>query len=379
MTRRETNEGSIYKRTDGRWVSVIHLGYEGGRRRRKNIYGKTRQDVATKLNAALRAQQQGLPQPAERQTVAAFMTRWLENAQPTLRPKTYIGYEVLIRRHINPGLGRLALTKLGPEHLENLYQQRLSTGLSPTTVSHIHALIHHALKSALRQGHVARNVADLVDAPRGRPREMRTLSREEATRMLDAAREDRLEALYVLALTTGARQGELLAIRWRDCDLARATLRICGALQRTKDGLAILEPKTAGSRRPIILSREAVSALMRHRIAQAEERLKLGSAWEDNDLVFANEIGRPIEARNMIRRSFLPLLKRAGIQRIRFHDLRHSAASLLLEQGTHPKLVAELLGHSRISTTLDLYSHVTPAMHHEAAATMDALLGDRSR
>ena len=137
----------------------------------------------------------------------------------------------------------------------------------------------------------------------------------------------------------------------------------------------IVEPKTASSRRQIALTQTAVESLRRHRVAQAEERLALGGAWEDNDLVFANEVGRPIEVRNAMRRSFLPLLKRAGLPRIRFHDLRHTAATLLLGQGVHPKVVAEMLGHSRISTTLDLYSHVTPTMQRQAAEALEAALG----
>lgn len=150
-----------------------------------------------------------------------------------------------------------------------------------------------------------------------------------------------------------------------------------GSPQRTGEGLTIVEPKTGSSRRQVALTKAAVDALRRHRVAQAEERLALGAAWEDNDLLFANEIGRPIEARNLLRRSFFPLLERAGLPRIRFHDLRHTAATLLLSQGVHPKVVAEMLGHARISTTLDLYSHVTPTMQREATQALDAVLGQQ--
>ena len=293
---------------------------------------------------------------------------------PSLRPKTHVGYEVLIRRHALPSLGRHRLARLQPQYLQELYRDRLAAGAAPMTVRHLHALLHRALKDALRWGLVVRNVADLVDPPRAPRPDLRTLSQDEARRLIDSAPGDRFEALYVLALTSGMRQGELLALRWRDLNLDRGSLRILGSLQRTENGLAILEPKTAGSRRQVALTSEAVSALRRHRVAQAEERLGMGIHWEDNDLVFANEVGRPIEVRNLMRRSFLPLLERAGLPRIRFHDLRHTAATLLLQQGAHPKLVAEMLGHSRIGTTLDLYSHVTPTMHRQAAAMMDALL-----
>ena len=183
-----------------------------------------------------------------------------------------------------------------------------------------------------------------------------------------------MEALYAQALTTGMRQGELLPLRWRDLDLEAGRVQVRGSLQRTNEGLTIVEPKTHSSRRQLALTKAAMEALRRHRVAQAEERLRLAPAWEDHEMVFANEIGRPIEVRNLMRRSFLPILKRAGVPRIRFHDLRHSAATLLLGRGVHPKVVADMLGHSRISTTLDLYSHITPAMQREAAEAMDAVL-----
>lgn len=178
----------------------------------------------------------------------------------------------------------------------------------------------------------------------------------------------------MVALTTGMRQGELLGLRWRDVDLDRAAVQIRGTMQATSEGLRFAETKTRGSRRQVYLTDRAVDALRQHRKRQAEERLRMGAAWEDNDLVFANQVGKPIPASNLLRRSFEPLLKRADLPRIRFHDLRHSAATLLLEQGIHPKIVSEMLGHTRISTTLDLYSHVTPTMQRQAVAAFEALL-----
>ncbi len=170
------------------------------------------------------------------------------------------------------------------------------------------------------------------------------------------------------------RQGELLALRWRHVDLEARTVQVRATLQRADDGFTFAEPKTAHSRRQVALTKTAIVALRRHRGLQLEERLRLGTAWEDNDLVFANEVGRPIEATNLIRRSFHPLLERAGLPRIRFHDLRHTAATLMLGRSVHPKVVAEMLGHSQIAVTLDLYSHVTPTMQREATAALDAVL-----
>ena len=203
---------------------------------------------------------------------------------------------------------------------------------------------------------------------------MVTFSEEQARTFLDAAATDRLEALYVLALTTGMRQGELLALRWSNLDFENGTVQVNATLQRTTAGFVFAEPKTARSRRQVALSVAAVASLQRHRARQIEERLGLGTAWVDDDLVFANEVGHPIDVSNLSRRSFWPLLQRAGLPRIRFHDMRHSAATLLLAQGMHPKIVADMLGHATIAVTLDLYSHTTPAMHRQAALAMDAIL-----
>ena len=221
---------------------------------------------------------------------------------------------------------------------------------------------------------MVRNVSDLVDPPRNRRYEISPLSPEQARRLLEAVGGNRLEALYVLALTTGMREGELLGLRWRDVDLDRETLQVRGSLQRIGGSLVVTEPKTEHSKRQVALTPSAVAALRRHKATQAEERLRLGAAWRGENLVFTNEIGRPIGAASLLRTSFHSLLRRADLPRMRFHDLRHSAATLLLAQGTHPKIVAEMLGHSRIATTLDLYSHVTPTMQREAALAMEAIL-----
>ena len=201
------------------------------------------------------------------------------------------------------------------------------------------------------------------------------MSPAEARRLLEAARGDRLQALYELAIATGLRQGELLALRWSDLDLDAAVLRVERTLQRTKNGLRFGPPKTKSSRRSVALPTRTVRGLRAHRARQAEERIAIGAAWLDGALVFTTERGSPIEASNLRRRSFQPLLIRAGLESIRFHDLRHTAATLMLEQGIHPKVVSEMLGHSRISTTLDLYSHVTPSLQRGAAIAMDQLLG----
>jgi integrase len=372
-SRRGHNEGSIYQREDGYWVAAVDLGYVDGKRKRKPIYGKTRAEVARKLTEALKARQDGLPQPNERLTVRAFLTDWLASIESAVRPRTVMRYEEVLRIHVPDSLGKLPLAKLGPQHLQALYADRLSAGLSPASVVKLHNILHRALGQAVRWGLLVRNPADLVDPPRIPKHDMQTFTPEQAQRFLAAAEGDPLEALYVLAITCGMRQGELLALRWRDVDLDRRSISVRNTLTRTKAGLTFGETKN-GKARQVTLSARAVEALRRHRLKQNTERLRLGGAWDDNDLVFPNQLGKPMEARNLLSRSFLPLLERAGLPKIRFHDLRHSAATLLLGQNVHPKVVSEMLGHSQIAVTLNLYSHVTETMQQQAADTMDRLL-----
>jgi integrase len=204
---------------------------------------------------------------------------------------------------------------------------------------------------------------------------MQTLTPEQAQKFLEAARDDPFEALYILAITTGMRQGELLGLKWQDIQLEQGKLQVRRSLARIgKQGFVTSEPKTKSSRRAIALATVAIEALKRHRIQQNERRLAAGPAWEDQDLVFCNLVGKPLEAGNLTRRSFRPLLEKAGAPKIRFHDLRHSAATLLLSMNVHPKIVQELLGHSSITITLDTYSHVLPSLQSEAVARFDTLL-----
>ena len=370
MAKRANGEGSIYKRTDGRWCGTVSV--EGGKR--KAFYGTTRAEVNKKVQAGLKSQQDGLPIVGEQLTVAEFSTQWLKSIKPSLRPSTFTSYEMLVRRHVVPQIGRVRLARLTPGRLQGLYADRLDAGLSATTVNHLHNVIHKALDQATRWSLVPRNVADLVDAPRPAHHEMQTFSPEQARAFLSAVSEDRMEALYVLAITTGMRRGELLALRWRDVNLDAGTAQVRATMQRVGDHLTFSEPKTTQSRRLVSLTTTGVAALRRHRVTQAAERLRMGAAWDDIDLVFPNEIGRPLEGSNLLRRSFFPILRRAGLPRIRFHDLRHTAATLMLGESVHPKVVAEMLGHSQISTTLDLYSHVTPTMQRQATEALDAVL-----
>ncbi len=378
--RRGHGEGSITQRKDGRWQARIDLGWIDGKRVRKSFYARTRQEVAKKLTKALSEYQSGLPLANDRLTVEKYLSRWLDDvARPTVRASTFEVYESRLRLHVLPHVGRIALAKLAPAELSQLYTRLLAKGLAPATVRYVHAILHRALDQATRWNLIPRNPADLVDAPRLDHHDVTALSPEQVAALFDAAKGERLEALYVVAVTGGLRLGEILALRWSDLDWDARTIQVRRTLGRTKkNGLAFGEPKTPKGRRSVTLPAFALDALRQHRARQIEERLKLGAAWEDLDLIFPNEVGKPIERQNLIRRSFKKLLQKAGLPDVRFHDLRHTSASLLLRLGEHPKVVQERLGHSTISVTMDVYSHVMPDLQRDAAAKLDRLLARRA-
>lgn len=369
-TRRGNSEGSITKRSDGRWEARISL--DGGKR--KSFYGKTRQEVARKLAQVIRDRDNGLPIVAERQTVAEYAKSWLESMEPTIGPSSLQRYDECLRLHIVPRIGTIALARLMPQHIQAAYAAALKRGLSSTYVHMIHGVVHHMLGDAMRLGLVQRNVSELVEVPRIRHYEMQVYTPQQARAFLDAARDHRLEALFVLALTTGMRQGELFALQWHNVDTEQGIVQVRATLKRIDSKLVIAETKTKKSRRRIALTPLACEALRRHRARQLEERLVLGQAWQDRDLVFPNTIGNLYSLGSFERRVFWRIIDKAGLPRIRFHDLRHTAATLLLLQGVHVKVVSEMLGHSSITITLDRYSHVLPDMQRDAAMAMQRVL-----
>ncbi len=371
MSRRGNGEGSIYRTAAGRWVAAIT--WPTGRRQK--WYAKSRTEAAQRLADALRAQGVESSGAGLRLRTDAYLQQWLDTAKPSLRPRTWLRYEQLVRVHAIPALGRIPLARLGPQDLQRCYAAAAARGISPMTVRHLHMVLHRALRQAEQWRLVGRSVAALVDPPRAERREMQTLDADQVHQLLAAARGSRFAALWVVALATGMRQGELLALRWRDVDLDEGSLAVTGTLQRLPDtGLTITEPKTARSRRRVWLGATAGEALRAHRAAQTAERLRAGSAWEDHGLVFPNVLGGLMQRDHLVRREFEPLLTRAGLPRVRFHDLRHTAATLMLRQGVHPKIASEMLGHATVAVTLDTYSHATRAMHQAAAAALDGLL-----
>ena len=303
----------------------------------------------------------------------SYLDRWLEDSvKDTVRLTTYQGYERIVRLHIKPTLGRIKLENLTPVHLRALYRERLEVGLAPRIVQLVHTTLHRALKQAVADGLMPRNAADVVKGPRPVRKEIKPLRPEQARTLLTPARGDRLEALYMLAVTTGMRQGELLGLKWEDTDLEAGTLQVRRTLSTaTGEGFSFSAPKTAKGRRSIKLPASALSALGRHREAQLKERRNVAGLWEDHDLVFTTQVGTPLSRQDLITRCFKPLLRRAGLPNIRFHDLRHTCATLLLGRGVHAKLVQELLSHATISVTLDTYSHVLPSMGNHTATAME--------
>lgn len=370
-TRRGNGEGNIRQRPDGRWEARIQL-QDGSR---KSIYGKTRKAVVHEMNRLTHARDQGLPVARdERQTVSQYLESWLITVKPTIRYRTWRRYSELLS-HVMVQLGTTSLAKLTPQQVSQLYATKLEHGLSPMTVKHLHTVLHHALKDAMRRGLVQRNVTELIDPPRVRRHEQQALTSDEAQRLIQAANEDRLGALVTLAIYTGMRLGELLGLRWQYVDFESQRLQVRGSLQRGPDGFVIEEPKTRASRRAVLLTEAVCDALRRHQARQAEERELAGPLWEPNDFVFCTEVGRPLAGTTVLRSYFYPLLKRANIRQVRFHDLRHTAATLLLTQGISPKVVASVLGHATTSVTLDIYSHVTTDMQRGAVDAMQRVIG----
>jgi integrase len=372
--KRGNGEGSIHRRKGGGWCAQYTV-YTAKGRKRKTLYGKTRQEVATNLAKALSDQQGGLSFDAGNQTVGEYLARWLKDSvRDTVRQGTFERYEQIIRLHISPSLGSLKLKALSPVHIQRFYREKLDSGLSPATVQKIHAVLHKALDQAVGWSLVPRNATETVTAPRPAPNEIQPLDSEQVKTLLEAAHGERFEALYVLAIHTGLRQGELLGLKWKDVDLESSLIRVRRTLTRNRGRLLLSEPKTKRSRRTVRLTEQAVHTLREHLAHQIEYMERLGDLYEDCGLVFATEKGTLVNPSNLRKRSFAPLLSKAQLPSIRFHDLRHTCATLLLARNVNPKIVSEMLGHATIAITLDTYSHVLPNMQDSATHALEDVL-----
>ncbi len=372
--------GSIQKRVGPRgtaWYAVVDLPPDPvtGKRRQKRVSAPTKRECESLATQVIAAAERDSVTAAGKETVRAYLTRWLAAVEPTLKPATFRRYGDMVRLHIVPVVGDVRLAKLSPLDIQRLYAERLAAGLSPTTVSNLHAMLHRALEQAVRWGLLARNMTEMVDPPRRATPETTTWDARQVAAVLALADrdDDGCGALWRLALLTGMRRGEILGLMWQDIDLDRGLLSVRRTLSRGKGGTwEFGTPKTIAGRRSIALPPSVVESLKRHRIRQLERRLVLGSAWEDRDFVFTNETGGPLHV-NALDGRFRRLVASAGVPRIRFHDLRHTSATLMLANGEHPKIVQERLGHADIAMTMR-YSHVTMGMQRDAADRLDASL-----
>jgi integrase len=350
-----------------------------GARDRRHVSGTRRVDVVAKVRDLERQRDSSVAQEAGRvPTVADWLEHWLDTiAARKVRPRTLEGYRSKLRLHVVPALGHHRLDRLQPEHVEAFYAECERSGMAPASTLQCHRILSRALKVAMQRGKLARNVCTLVDAPSLVRSEVQPLTASEARRLLDAALDTRNAARWSVALSLGLRQGEALGLRWSDLDLDAGTLTVRRALQRQRDkGLVFVEPKSRAGRRTIVLPRPLREALRTHRAAQAEERLAAGSLWHDHDLLFAQVNGKPVEPRRDWQ-VWKELLTRAGVRDARLHDARHTAATLLMQQGVPARVAMQILGHSQISLTLGTYSHVVPELAEDAAERMgQALWGE---
>ncbi|MGI0129106.1 MAG: tyrosine-type recombinase/integrase [Thermoplasmata archaeon] len=386
-----TGRGSIYpwRRREPTTGKLRQVGYKGlvdlgpdpdtGKRLRKAVYGRTQQEVVDKLTEELAKHKRGEQPKPGRRTVEEYMQSWLKRVD--VKPRSLEHYELVVRKHIVPIIGSKTLAKLTPNDVELLLANRRKAGLSPRSVHHVRAVLRNALRKAVRDRLVPFNAASMADAPEVPMVEMHTFTPEEVRVFLHAVRGRRLEALYVTTLAVGLRQGEGLGLRWSDIDLERGTLRISRALQWIRPQgqphavPTLVEPKSRTSRRAVELPAVALEALRAHRKRWVDERLHLGDKWLNEwDLVFVGPMGQPLNPKT-VWRDYRDVLKSAGLPLIRYHDLRHSCASLLLLHGVPARMVQEILGHSSISLTLGTYSHVLPGLREQAKAAMDAVLG----
>jgi integrase len=336
------------------------------------VYGKSHDEARRKLNAVLREVDLGRRVPDERLTVDRYLHDWLATTRSSLRPSTVRSYEGHIRLYLVPFLGSIPLARLGARQVEAMFAQLQVHGLSPSTIQRVRATLRVALGRAVKHGLVVQNAAQLASAPRTERRIVEPMPPDQARRLLEALRGHRWEALYVVALATGLRRGELLGLRWKDVDLDSGQITVRHALQRVDGKLTLVEPKTERSRRTVPLPASVGGVLRRHRTTQNEHRLLLGGTWQDLGFVFTTGHGTPLGGSN-VTRAFQGLLDKAELPRVRFHDLRHACASFMLAQGAPMRVVMEQLGHSQIGLTMNTYTHVMDDALRAAAERMDTL------
>lgn len=371
--------GQIIKRGDRTWVVRIFMGRdEKGKRHYANhtIHG-TKKDAETYRNACVRDKDLGVFVEPAAITINEYLDKWLETAaRPRLRERTFESYEDVLRLYIRPAIGGKKLSDIRPLDLQALYSNLQERGLSARTIRYAHSVLASSLTQAVKWRMAAQNPALLVELPRSSRKEMAALSPDSAARFLAEATRDHLGVLFAFALATGLRPSEFMGLQWKDIELGTGIVTVCRTLVRRKGGGWYYgEPKTPRSRRNIPLPVSMLRALITHKRQQAETRMKAGAEYQNNDLVFATNDGTPLMLRNIIRRHFRPILKRAGLpETLRLYDLRHTCATLMLSAGVHPKVASERLGHSSVMLTMDVYSHVLPSMQQDATEKLESIL-----
>ena len=375
--------GHIVKRGKNSYSLKVSLGKDAASGKYKyqwtTVKG-TKKEAEKRLGEILHQLDTGTFTKPGKMTVGEYLDQWLKDYRPSIGPHSAQTYEFFIERHIKPAIGQIPLTSLKPEHLQRLYSDKLSTGrcdgsggLSGRSVRYIHVTIHRALKSAARLGIISRNVADSVDVPGVEHHEMKTMTEDDIHAFLEAARSTPYHTLFYLALFTGMRRSELLALRWSDMDLLMCQASVNRTLHRLNNGEIIFrETKTAKSRRMVALSPRTCLVLQEYRQKQEQDRLLAGNPLQESDLVFSQLDGKPLLP-DSVTHAFMVLARRTGLKGIHLHSARHTHATLMLKQGIHPRVVQERLGHASIAITLDVYSHVTPGLQEAAARRFDDL------
>lgn len=382
MARRAANEGSVYQRkSDGRWVGTIHLGYEGGRRRRKTVYGATQKEVVQRVRALQSDVDQGITiSNPETLKLGTYLLTWLEVIRESIRPSTFESYSSWVRLYLEPDFRHRRIKDVTPSELTR-YLGRLVTerNLAPRSARHMRAVLRKALRDAEVDGIVPRNVAALAKSPRVGFREAKTWSPDEAKTFIAGIREHRLEHLYVVTLATGVRLGEATGLTWEDVDLDAGTVRVRQALQRMRGGWRLVEPKSHRSRRKLWLPKMAVESLRRQRELQNGWEAAAGPKWvNEYNFVFTTPTGTPLNP-STTTRTLKEECDRIGVPILTFHELRHSCASFLIAEGIPPRVVMEQLGHSQISLTMNNYAHILPTLQKEAADRIDHILNSENQ
>ncbi|RJQ30570.1 MAG: site-specific integrase [Peptococcaceae bacterium] len=363
--KRANHEGTITKRSDGRWEVKITASRDAatGKPMRKCIYGKTQKEAKEKRDEYLVKVKTGTYVKPDTITLGSWVSRWLELfVQPKVKMSTYSKYTINLRAHVIPGLGSIELQKIATEQLQEFYNKKAKT-LSSSALAILHQIINGSLKQAVKQKLIINNPAEFTSRPAVRYKEIAPLTANEVAKYLAAAKPGRLYPAFLLDITTGLRRGELLALHWKDVNLETGVLTVRESLSRVEDtatgktSLVFSEPKTMAGKREVPILPDVVKELKTHRAKQAEERLKLGSAYEDNDLVFCTAEGKPLEPRGFLRKH-KQLLEKAGLRgELRVHDLRHTFGTMLAQAGENPKNLQEIMGHADIRTTLGTYCH----------------------